>query len=121
MTLPAWPTGVPADPLDGEWTGDQPDATPNVTEYESGAIRMRVRTPTRRETVSEAILMTPAQYATFEDWFINTIGRGVGQFTKKVRGPSGALTRTCRFVNGTYKRTFRGNHYTVSYQLHVLH
>src|SRR5262245_34210184 len=98
MAYPTWPVGVPYKPLLDSWTKPDMYQDPRVTDMEGGNKRMLTRPGDDVQRISFIILMTKAQFATFEDWVLDDLGRGTSRFSMQVWNGSAMVNRVVQFA-----------------------
>jgi hypothetical protein len=110
MTYPVWPA-VPYKPLLDSWSKPDMYQEPRVTDMEGGNKRMLTRPGDDVQRISFVIMMTKAQFATFETFVLTTLGRGTSRFTMDVWNGSAMETNVVQFAS---KPTPTTNHPVVN-------
>lgn len=80
MSMPIWPEGVPDVPLVDSWSCDDPWLDQLATDMDGGNKRARM-IPGDITTHQYSIMMTPAQFDTFNTWARVTLRKGTLRFT----------------------------------------
>ncbi|KKK88167.1 hypothetical protein LCGC14_2745910 [marine sediment metagenome] len=80
--MPAWPAGLPQDPLLDGIQEASPD-TRLVTQMEQGPPKVRRRFTAAERGIGMRMIMTTAQIETLDDFFVLTLGSGSLTFTWK--------------------------------------
>lgn len=97
MAYPAWPA-VPSSPLLDSWAKPDLYLDPRVTDMEGGNKRMLTRPGDDIQRITFTILMTQAQFATFETWCLTTISRGTQRFGMPIWNGSAMVTKVVQFA-----------------------
>jgi hypothetical protein len=112
-----FPAGLPA-PLRAGY-GYTPVARIQRPEFDAGNFRPRRISADAPHIVGVSWRLTLAQFATFEDWFINDIANGADEFNISLANGLGMNTVAARF-EGAYTVDARsGLHWDVSASLRV--
>jgi len=119
MALPSWPSGIPHESLK-EGFSIEPFLPPLRTEMDGGNVRLRARPGDDTAVVQQSVLMTKAEYDTFNAWGRTTLGNWTGRFTAMVWLGSAYALKTCMFQNGAPKPVeFSPTHVAVQMTLRV--
>lgn len=105
MPVAAWPDGVRHTPDLNSISDLKRLLDPIKTEMEGGNVRLRSRPGDNVGTITQTIVMTSAEFATFVAWVKTTLGNGTARFSVPVRLGATFETKVCQFANGapTYR------------------
>lgn len=98
MTLPTWPAGVPYQPMVDGFQPIQRVLPPIATEMEGGNLRTRARPGDSVGTLAQVIIMDSDAFASFTDWWKNTLSLGTGRFTAQVWLGTDYESKVCQFT-----------------------
>ncbi len=119
MSLPVWPATVKHNPDRRAFRVVEPHVPPAETDLEGGSKRRRPTTTVRRAVMAFTWYMTDAQYATFQNFYHETLVEGALRFQMPVfDAVTGFVTRTCMF-KGMYQASRPTMEWTVSAELHI--
>lgn len=79
MSLPGWPASIPYQSLRSAW-GGMPARAPLATDMEDGNTRQRSQTGSDVGTYSWGGILTAAQIAAFQTFFLVTLDNGARRF-----------------------------------------
>ncbi len=115
--MPSWPATLPASPLLERFRETAPN---NVvrTEMEQGPAKLRQRTTAAVRTMIVSYLLSKAQVATLEAFYLTTLQGGTAGFD--FTHPRTAATVSCRFVRPPEYGIGNGNYFKVALELEVL-
>lgn len=114
--MPSWPNTLPS-PLSDHFQ----ETTPNTvlrTDMEQGPAKVRRRTTAAVRSLSLHYLMSKAQVATLESFYITTLQGGSLSFA--FTHPRTGSAVTCRFVKPPEYNSENGNFFRVSFDLEIL-
>jgi hypothetical protein len=99
MTI-LYPTssGVPDSALIDSWSKPDMYQDPLQTDMDGGNKRLRTRPGDGVQKISFDILMSQAQFSTFETWVLTTCGRGTAQFQMRVWLGAAYATKLVQFA-----------------------
>lgn len=101
MSLPQWPSSLPASPLVGSQALTALGRAPIETEFEYGNIEMRARSPLRVVPMTQTLLLSTAQFGVFQDFVEHTLASATQRFFYHFDDfAGGRVTRPCLFRGG---------------------
>lgn len=99
MTIPSYTSlGINDQPLVDSWQLPQPYLEPIQTDYDGGNKRLRSQPGDEVQQVQFAILMTNAEYSTFQNFVMNTLGKGTSRFTMRIWDGVAMVSKTVQFA-----------------------
>jgi hypothetical protein len=98
MALPAWPDGIPYDPLTDGFSPIDRVLPPIATDMEGGNQRQRPRPGDNVGTIGQTIIMTYDQFNVFTPWWKTTLNNGTARFTAPVWTGTQFETKVCQFA-----------------------
>lgn len=98
MAHPAWPVGVPYQPMIDGFQPIQRVLPPIVTDMEGGNQRQRRRPGDNVGIVGQTIIMEAVPFETFTAWWKETLSLGTARFTVPVWLGTDYVTKTCQFT-----------------------
>lgn len=120
MTIPAWPSGLPAlIGLAGSLGTPQLYEPPQETRMDDGPGRTRRRSMTAETDRSIVLILTRAEFVVFDQFVRVDLNNGTRRFTAPVRLKSGLLgTRTVK-IRGAVSETDLGPNSRVAFPLAI--
>lgn len=99
MTIPSYTSlAINDKPLLDTWSMPQPYLEPIQTDFDGGNKRLRTQPGDEVQQIQFAIMMTNAEYATFLNFVLVTLGRGVSRFTMRVWNGATMVSKTVQFA-----------------------
>jgi hypothetical protein len=115
--MPTWPVTLPAAPLLEGFREATPD-TVLRTEMEQGPAKLRQRTTAGVRTLSVGYLLSAAQVATLETFYLTTLSGGAAAFD--FTHPRTGAGVSCRFVRPPEYAAVNGNYFRAALELEIL-
>ena len=115
--MTAWPDTLPASPLLDGFRESAPD-TILRTDMEQGPAKIRQRTTAAVRTLTLRFLMSTAQVATLETFYLTTLHGGTAPFD--FTHPRTGDTVSCRFTAPPQYAVTNGNFFKISFTLEIL-
>lgn len=101
MSLPVWPSSLPALPLVGTQSFEAMGEAPIETEFQYGNIEMRARSPLRIVQMTQSLVLSTAQFAMFRSFVETTLASATQRFTYYFDDFEGnRIARACLFRRG---------------------
>jgi hypothetical protein len=97
MTLPAWPS-INSKPLRDSWSMPKPALAPLESDMDGGNTRRRARPGDNVAEIDQTIVLSAADYATYDAFYRATLGNGASRFTMSVWLGTGFATKTVSFI-----------------------
>lgn len=113
MSLPTWPTSLPAPLLEGHRLSSS--SRKYVTEMESGRKRIRRQFEDLRKTAEVQWTLTEDQFYTFRSFFQDTLQNGTRAFTLNLYGEP----QEVRFLHASFSFDHSDNLFRVSSVLEI--
>ncbi len=115
--MPTWPDTLPAAPLLESFHETTPDSTIR-TEMDAGPAKLRRRTTAAVRRMNVGYLLSKAQVATLEDFYLTTLQGGTIPFTFTHPRTDDAVS--CRFVQPPEYGANNGNYFKAALELEVM-
>lgn len=115
--MPAWPETLPLSPLADSFRETAPDTTIR-TQMEQGPAKIRRRTTAGVGDISFAYILSAAQAATLEDFYLDDLSGGAASFS--FTHPRTGSPVSCRFRDPPQYEALGGDYVRVAVKLEVL-
>jgi hypothetical protein len=115
--MATWPGTLPAKPLDEGYSEDVPNTLVR-TEMDAGPAKVRRRFTAGVRKFNVSFILTTAQIATLDTFFVTDTNAGADQFTWD--HPRTEVTGSFRFISPPKYSSAGGTHWKVSFQLEKL-
>jgi hypothetical protein len=119
MTIGAYPSGLPLPRVDGYRLEPGDGVIRTEVQNDEGPIAMRKRFTQRMTVVDVSFVVTRAEFAEFEQFWITTAARGASWFRISLSDYTGLVERVARFVEPWEAVLTGGKAWTIAGQLEV--